>query len=391
MTNGLLDLPWWGLLLTALALTHITIATVTIFLHRHQAHRALELHPIVSHFFRFWLWLTTGMRTRDWVSIHRKHHAKCEGPEDPHSPRVYGIRKVLWEGAELYQAEAANPETLARYGYGTPDDWIERRLYSAHPGWGIALMFLLDLLLFGVHGITLWAVQMAWIPFWAAGVINGLGHYRGYRNFETSDASTNLVPWGILVGGEELHNNHHAYPASARLSNRWWEFDIGWAYIRLMQWLGLAEIRRTSPKIRLRREGRPIDLTTVQAVVRNRFHVLALYGRSVVLPVLRHEGKILAPADRRLLNKVRKLLVREDITLDEASRQTLREALSLSARLETVYRFKEELKLLWNNSSISYETRLHSLKDWCRRAEETPIQALQDFALLIRGYGLQTA
>lgn len=389
--NGLLDLPWWGLLLAALALTHVTIATVTIFLHRHQAHRALELHPAVSHFFRFWLWLTTGMRTRDWVAIHRKHHSKCEGPEDPHSPRVHGIRKVLWEGSELYRAEAANPDTLVKYGYGTPNDWIEHHLYSAHPAWGITLLFLLDLLLFGAAGITLWAVQMAWIPFWAAGVINGLGHYWGYRNFETSDASTNLIPWGILVGGEELHNNHHAYPASARLSNRWWEFDIGWAYIRLMNLLGLADIRRVSPKIHLGRELKPIDLATVKAVVRNRFHVLALYSRSVLLPVLRHEGRSLAPADRRVMRRVRKLLLRQDLPLDEAARQTLRQALSLSTRLETVYCFKEELKQLWSNSSTSYDARLHSLRDWCKRAEETHIQALQDFAVLIRGYGLQAA
>jgi stearoyl-CoA desaturase (delta-9 desaturase) len=391
MINGLLDLPWWGLILATLALTHVTIASVTIFLHRHQAHRALELHPAASHFFRVWLWLTTGMVTKEWVAIHRKHHSKCEGPEDPHSPRVHGIRKVLWQGSELYRTEAANEETLARYGYGTPDDGLERRLYSAHPGLGIVLMLVLDLLLFGVFGLTIWAVQMAWIPFWAAGVINGLGHYWGYRNFETSDASTNLVPFGLLVGGEELHNNHHAYPASARLSNRPWEFDIGWAYIRLLDWLGLAEIRRVSPKIRLGRVLEPVDMATVQAVVRNRFHVLALYGRSVVLPVLRHEGRTLAPADRRLLRGVRKLLVREDLLLDEAARQALREALSLSARLETVYRFKEELKQLWGNSSISYETRLQALRDWCRRAEETPIQALRDFALLIRGYGLQPA
>jgi stearoyl-CoA desaturase (delta-9 desaturase) len=391
MLTGLLDLPWWGLIIATLALTHVTIASVTIFLHRHQAHRALELHPLASHFFRFWLWLTTGMVTREWVSIHRKHHAKCELPEDPHSPRVFGIRKVLWEGSELYRAEAANTETLEKYGHGTPDDWIERHLYSAHPAFGIAFLFLLDAALFGAYGITIWAVQMAWIPFWAAGVINGLGHYWGYRNFETSDASTNLIPFGLLVGGEELHNNHHAYPYSARLSNRWWEFDIGWAYIRLMKLLGLAEIRRISPKIRIHRELRPIDLATVQAVVRNRVHILALYGRSVVLPVLRHEKKILAPADRHLLQKVKKLLVREGIAFDDNAHRSLQQALSLSSRLETVYRFKEELKQLWANSSISCETRLQSLKDWCRRAEETGIQSLEEFALLLRGYGLQPA
>ena len=391
MSKGLLDLPWWGIILAALALTHVTIASVTIFLHRHQAHRALELRPVVSHFFRFWLWLTTGMVTREWVAIHRKHHAKCETPEDPHSPRVFGIRKVLWEGAELYRAEAANSETLDRFGYGTPDDWLERHVYSRHPTWGLALCFVLDVLLFGVYGVTVWAVQMAWIPFWAAGVVNGLGHYWGYRNFETSDASTNLIPFGFLIGGEELHNNHHAYPFSARLSNRWWEFDIGWAYIRLMAMLGLAKVRRTAPKIRIAREPRPMDLATVQGVMRNRVHVLALYGRSVVLPVLRHEQKFLARGDRALLREAKKLLVREDIALDDTARQSLRQALSVSDRLETVYRFKGELKQIWTRSSVNYEVRLQALRDWCKRAEDTQIQALHDFALLLRRYSLQPA
>ncbi|CAL1241140.1 DesA family fatty acid desaturase [Candidatus Methylocalor cossyra] len=391
MINGLLDFPVWGLVVTTLVSTHITIASVTIFLHRHQAHRALDLHPVVSHFFRFWLWMTTSMVTKQWVAVHRKHHAKCETPEDPHSPRFFGIRKVLWEGAELYGQEAANPETLQRYGYGTPEDWLERHLYSRFPNAGVALYLLLDLLFFGVHGITVWAVQMIWIPFWAAGVVNGLGHYWGYRNFETPDASTNLIPFGLLIGGEELHNNHHAYPASARLSNRWWEIDIGWAYIRLMQILGLAKVRRIAPKIRIVRELATIDLTTVQAVVRNRFHVLALYSRSVVLPVFRHEWKILAPADRPLLKQVKKLLLREDLTLDEAAYQALGQALNLSAALATVYRFKQELKQLWSQSSATYEARIQALKDWCRRAEETQIEALYEFAQQLRGYKLQPA
>lgn len=391
MIDGLLDAPWWGLIAITLGLTHVTIASVTIFLHRHQAHRALELHPAVSHFFRLWLWLTTGMTTKAWVAIHRKHHAKCETPEDPHSPRVFGINKVLWEGAELYRIEAANPETLEKYGYGTPDDWIERKLYAPHPGLGVALMFLADIALFGLFGITVWAVQMLWIPFWAAGVVNGLGHYWGYRNFETRDAATNLIPIGLLIGGEELHNNHHAYPSSARLSSRWWELDIGWAYIRLMEFLRLAKVRRVAPKIRILPNKNPIDLATAQAVVRNRVHVLALYGRNVVMPVLNHEWKSAHPADRRLLRSVKKLLVREDIQLDEATTHTLNQALNLSQKLDTVYRFKEELKQLWSNSSISYEARIQSLRDWCKRAEETRIQALHDFALALRGYSLQPA
>ncbi|HYE36136.1 DesA family fatty acid desaturase [Methylocaldum sp.] len=390
MINGLLNLPWWELIGIVLGLTHVTIVSVTIFLHRHQAHRALNLHPIVSHFFRFWLWLTTGIVTKEWVAIHRKHHARCETPQDPHSPRVFGIRKVLWEGAELYRAEARHSETLDRYGYGTPNDWIERNLYSRYRGGGIALLFLMDIGLFGVYGITVWAVQMLWIPFWAAGVINGLGHYRGYRNFETPDASMNLFPLGLLIGGEELHNNHHAYPASARLSHRWWELDIGWGYIRLLQRFRLAEIRRTAPRIRLDRDPKPINPATVQAVVRNRYHILALYGHRVVVPVLRHEWKTAPPAHRRLLRNVKKLLVREGIPLDETACRTLKQALSLSRTLETIYRSKQELTQLWTRSSIHYEALVQSLEDWCKQAEATGIEALGDFAQLLRRYAQQT-
>jgi len=389
MIDGLLDFSGWGLIVITLGLTHVTIASVTIFLHRHQAHRALNLHPIVSHFFRFWLWLTTGIVTREWVAIHRKHHAHCETPQDPHSPRVFGIRKVLWEGAELYRAEARHVETLERYGYGTPNDWIERHLYSRYRGGGVALLFLIDVVLFGVYGITVWAVQMLWIPFWAAGVINGLGHYWGYRNFETPDASTNLLPLGLLIGGEELHNNHHAHPASARLAHRRWELDIGWVYIRLLQLFRLAEIRRTAPRLRLEHAPKPISLATVHAVVRNRSYILALYGRRVVLPVLRHEWKAAPPAYRPLLRDAKTLLVREGIPLDEAACRTLRQALNASRTLETIYRFKHDLNQLWTRSTIQYEARVQLLEDWCRQAEDTGIKALGDFARLLRRYALQ--
>lgn len=249
MFSGILDLPWWGLTLTALGLTHVTIASVTIFLHRHQAHRALELHPAVSHFFRFWLWFTTGMVTREWVAIHRKHHTKCETDHDPHSPQILGINSVLWGGILLYRNESSNPETIAIYGLGTPDDWLERKLYAPHNALGIAIMALLNIALFGlVPGILIFGVQMVWIPFWAAGVINGIGHWWGYRNFTSPDQSRNILPWGILIGGEELHNNHHAYAGSARLSNKWYEFDIGWAYIRMLALIGLAQVKNVAPR-----------------------------------------------------------------------------------------------------------------------------------------------
>jgi stearoyl-CoA desaturase (Delta-9 desaturase) len=277
--NGFVDLPWWGYVVVTLILTHVTIAAVTIYLHRHQAHRGLELHPVPSHFFRFWLWLSTGMITKEWVAIHRKHHAKCETEEDPHSPQIFGINKVLWLGVVLYVKEGYNQETLDRYGHGTPDDWLERNVYSPHAKLGVVLMLLIDLMLFGIAtGAIVWAVQMLWIPFWAAGVINGVGHFWGYRNFQPEDASRNIVPWGILIGGEELHNNHHAYASSAKLSNKWYEFDIGWMYIRILEMFGLAQVKKVAPRVRLDLAKQQCDAETLQAIITHRYDVLANYS-----------------------------------------------------------------------------------------------------------------
>ncbi len=287
MYSGVFSLPWWGYIVVALVFTHITIAGVTIYLHRHSAHRALDLHPAVSHFFRFWLWLTTGMETKQWTAIHRKHHARCETKEDPHSPQILGIEKVMWEGADLYKIEARNQETMERFGQGTPDDWIERNVYSKHSVLGIAAMMVINLALFGFIGLTIWAVQMMWIPLFAAGVINGVGHYWGYRSFQAEDASRNIVPWGIIIGGEELHNNHHAYPSSARLSNKWWEFDIGWLYIRLMEVCGLANVKKIAPKVTLVANKAQCDQDTLHAVIMNRYDVLAKYARSAEADVQR--------------------------------------------------------------------------------------------------------
>ena len=280
MYNGLFDLPWWGYVVVALVLTHITIAAVTIFLHRHQAHRALDLHPIPSHFFRLWLWLTTGMVTREWAAIHRKHHAKCETEEDPHSPQTRGLRKVLWQGAELYRAEAKNPETLQRYGHGTPDDWLERNVYR-HSVLGVSIMLVIDVIAFGALGLTIWAVQMVWIPFWAAGVVNGIGHYWGYRNYDCVDASRNISPWGILIGGEELHNNHHSFATSAKLSSKWYEFDIGWMYIRILELLGLAKVKKIIPQPKFGEAKAVPDFDTLQAIVTHRYDVMTRYMRSL--------------------------------------------------------------------------------------------------------------
>lgn len=375
----------------ALLLTHITIASVTIFLHRHQSHNTLQLNPIISHFFRFWLWLSTGMVTKQWVAIHRKHHAKCETSQDPHSPQIYGLKKLLLQGSELYRAEAKNQETLEKYGQGTPDDWIERNVYSRYPWLGITLMLFVDVALFGAIGITIFAVQMLWSPVWAAGVINGIGHFWGYRNFETSDASRNIVPWGILIGGEELHNNHHAHAQSARLSNKWWEFDIGWFYIRLLETLGLARVKKTAPKVQMVAGKRFVDLETVRAVIRHRFHIMKLYGRKVIKPVLRHERRRADGYASQLFRRVRKLMTREDIKLEGSALQTLNEALKQSKALETVYQFKQQLKALWQHSASNQAKRVERLQQWCAEAEKTGIQALQDFAAYLRSYTLQTA
>ena len=389
MYSGLIDLSITGYIITALVMTHITIASVTIFLHRHQAHRALDLHPVPSHFFRFWLWLTTGMVTKEWAAIHRKHHAKCETPDDPHSPQVLGINRVLWGGVLLYQKESSNADTMKRYGHGTPDDWLERTLYAPHPGYGLALMLLIDLLLFGfAAGPLIWLVQMVWIPFWAAGVVNGIGHYWGYRNYECPDASTNIVPWGILIGGEELHNNHHTFASSAKLSSKWWEFDIGWMYIRILQALGLARVKKVAPTPLMQPGKASIDLDTVRAVFNNRFQVITNYGRQVMLPVLHEEMARADESYRALLRQARRWVARDDSQVEESNRRKMESTLSLNQRLQTVYDFRRQLQQLWQRSSMTQDALIKALQDWCTEAEATGIRALQEFAQTLRSYTL---
>ena len=386
MFTGVFDLPWWGYVIYALAVTHITIAGVTIYLHRCQAHRAVDLHPIVSHFFRFWLWLTTGMVTKNWTAIHRKHHARVETEEDPHSPQIYGINKVLWEGAELYRKEAKNQETKDKYGQGTPDDWLERNVYTPHDRYGISILFVLNFVLFGFVGITIWAIQMAWIPFFAAGVINGIGHYWGYRSFQPEDTSTNIVPWGILIGGEELHNNHHAYATSARLSNRWYEFDIGWLYIRTLEVLGLAEVKKVAPRLKFDTPKPQCDLATLQAVVTHRYEVLAKYAKSL-RATCAHEMKALK-ASRVSVDwaALKRWLHNDTSTLPQPEREQRERVLKASSRLATVYTMRDELAALWQRSTASKEQLVHQLEDWCRRAEASGIEALQAFSKRLRCY-----
>jgi stearoyl-CoA desaturase (delta-9 desaturase) len=393
MFSGLFDLPWWGCVLAALALTHVTIAAVTIFLHRHQAHRALDLHPLPSHFFRFWLWLTTGMVTKEWAAIHRKHHAKCETAEDPHSPQILGINRVLWGGVFLYVKESFNAETIERYGHGTPDDWIERKLYARFSYLGVTILALIDMALFGVvPGLAIWAVQIVWIPFWAAGVINGVGHYWGYRNWASADASTNIVPLGLLIGGEELHNNHHAFATSAKLSNKWYEFDIGWAYIRILEMLGLARVKKLAPRPRIAAARPTIDLQTLQAVITYRYDVMARYLKSLK-QVYREELARLkrtngAFASSARLKTLRRWLMRDDRELHAQEQAELQSLLDKSNRLATLYAMRRELSSLWERSNASREQLLKQLQDWCGRAEASGIAQLQELSLLFRRYAV---
>jgi len=385
LANGLWHLSWWQVVLYTLVTTHITIAAVTIFLHRTQAHRAMDLGPIPSHFFRFWLWLGTGMVTKEWVAIHRKHHAKCETPDDPHSPQTRGIETVLWRGAELYRAEAKNQDTMAKFGHGTPNDWIERNLYTRYSWQGVGLMLILDLALFGALGATVWAVQMLWIPITAAGIINGIGHYWGYRNFEAPDASTNVSPWGIIIGGEELHNNHHTYPTSAKFSVKKYEFDIGWMYIRMFERLGWAKVRKVPPKLRLGEVQPVADEKTLEALIANRYEVMAGYARELrracKAEIEKVQGK---PADLSLLKAAKRWLPRDADRVPAEAVPQLAQARAQHPVLDKMVTMREELRQMWMNTSHSREQLAADLQGWCRRAEESGIAQLQQISLRLR-------
>ena len=385
LAHGLWHLAWWQIVLFTLAITHVTMVSVTVFLHRHQAHRALDLHPIASHFFRFWLWLTTGQVTKEWASIHRKHHAKCEQSDDPHSPHVYGIKTVLLQGYELYRAEAVKPETLARYGHGTPSDWLERNLYSRLSWWGVLAMLIIDVALFGAAGMTVWAVQMAWTPVMAAGIINGAAHYWGYRNFEAPDASTNISPWGILIAGEELHNNHHTYPTSAKLSVKPYEFDIGWVYISLLQKLRLATVKKTPPKLAFGDVRAVADEKTLEALISNRYEIMASYAKD-----MRRTFKIelqamkARSADASVLKAAQRWLHRDSEKVPATAVSQLVLARAASPVLDKMVLMREELRQLWLNRSHTREQLAADLQAWCHHAEASGIAALQEFSLRLR-------
>jgi stearoyl-CoA desaturase (delta-9 desaturase) len=387
LDTGLLDFSGWQIVGFTLLTTHITIAAVTIYLHRCQAHRALDLHPLVSHFFRAWLWLGTGMVTREWAAIHRKHHARCETPDDPHSPQTRGLRKVLLEGVELYRAEAANRETIEKFGHGAPDDWVERHVYSRHSSLGVYLTLLIDVLLFGAAGLTVFAVQMIWIPVTAAGIINGIGHFWGYRNWDSPDASTNVFPIGLIIGGEELHNNHHAFGSSAKLSSKWYEFDVGWMYIRILSMLGLATVRRLAPTPKFA-EARPVvDAHTLQAVIAHRYDMMAAFADSLRRTCAEEARRLGSRrSEQALLSGARSWLVVDagKWTADQKARVS--EVFAASDAVRKLVEMRQELAILWERSTLSKDQLLESLQQWLSRAESSGMRPLQELALRVRRY-----
>ena len=388
MFDGLLNLPWWGDVLAGLVMVQITIAAVTIYLHRCQAHRALDLHPVVAHIFRFWLWISTGMITKEWAAIHRKHHAKCETEEDPHSPRIHGINKILFGGVVLYVKESYKTDVIEKYGHSTPTDWLERNIYTPLNKWGIGLMAAIDVLLFGgLAGALIWGVQMLWIPFWAAGVINGIGHYFGYRNFQTDDDSTNMVPWALWIGGEELHNNHHAYPTSAKFSIRPYEFDLGWMYVKILESLGLATVRKQAPKVKLDPSKWEVDAATLQAVIAHRFDVMANYAKSIKrtskieIESLKAKGH-----DCGAIESARKWLHRDPVVIPAQHRERLDQVVAANAALKTTLTMRQELARIWERSTLNTEQLVQQLKDWCERAETSGVTPLVEFSHRLRSY-----
>ncbi len=386
MFYGLLDLPWWGMALTFLCFTQLTIMAVTLYLHRCMAHRSLDMHPLLSHVFRFWLWATTGMQTKAWTAIHRKHHAKCETMEDPHSPQIFGIKTVMSKGAELYRKEALNQETLDKYGKGTPNDWLERHVY-ARASLGFSLLLVFNVSMFGVPGLGMWALQMAWIPFFAAGVINGAGHFWGYRNFESADASTNLIPWGFFVGGEELHNNHHTYPTSAKFSIKPWEFDIGWMYLTIFKKMKLVHIKRVAPKV-VPEPGKSLDMDTVAQLIQNRFEVMTRFTKFVTKPAFENTKPTVARSEWKLLKSLKPILTKDWARVDASVRESLSGFFSHYQNLNQVFEFRMKLQEIWDKTYASPKELLESLQAWCAEAEKSGVRALEEFSSYLQSYKL---
>jgi stearoyl-CoA desaturase (delta-9 desaturase) len=384
LSHGLTGAGWGSMLVYLLVVTQLTIFTVTLFYHRSQTHRGVDFHPALNGFFRFWGWLTTGMVVREWVAIHRKHHAKVETEEDPHSPHIYGIKKVFWDGVSLYREASYNKNDMEKYGRGTPDDWIERKLFGGHPYWGPTLMAIINLSLFGVIGLAIWAVQMIWIPFWAAGFVNGIGHYWGYRNFESADTARNISPWGFWIGGEELHNNHHAFPSSAKFALRKWEFDIGWSIICALKSVGLAKVLRVAPTLDVRPNVHLPDAETLKAVLTHRFHAMTDYYRNVIVPTLRDEAQHAGDSIKSVPRRMRLALADGGRWLDSEGHDRLQAVLAKRPTLSTVCEFRSRLAALMEQRGA--EQALKGLQQWIGEAEQSGIRSLQEFAARLKGY-----
>jgi stearoyl-CoA desaturase (delta-9 desaturase) len=392
LAGGLLQTGFWGLALYLLVATQLTIFSVTLYLHRSQAHRGVDFHPVLAHFFRFWTWLTTSMITKEWAAIHRKHHAKCETEEDPHSPMYKGIKTVFWRGVELYREARSDRASIEQYGKGCPDDWIERKLYTPHATLGPTLLLFVSFALFGFAGVAVWAIQMAWIPFWAAGVVNGLGHWWGYRNFETTDTATNLTPWGVWIGGEELHNNHHAFPSSAKFALRRWEFDIGWAAIKGLETLGLAKVLRVAPSLDVRPNINVPDADTMKALLAHRFQAMTDYQRNVLTPALREEAAAAGAKLRALLPRpLRKGIVDDGRWLNPEARAQLQTWVAQRPRIRTLVEYRARLSEVLEARSNDAAERLRQLQAWCHEAEASGIRVLQEYSARLKGYSLQSA
>ena len=390
--GGVLQPGWGAVALYVLIATQLTIFSVTLYLHRSQAHRGVDFHPVIAHVFRFWNWLSTSMIVREWVAIHRKHHAKCETEEDPHSPMVKGIGHVFWRGVELYREARTDRASIEQYGKGTPEDWIERRVYTPMATFGPTLLLIVLFALFGFKGVAAWAVQMFWIPFWAAGVVNGLGHWWGYRNFETTDTATNLSPWGVWIGGEDLHNNHHAFPSSAKFALRKWEFDIGWAVIKSLEKLGLAKVLRVAPSLDVRPNIPVPDMLTMKALLAHRFQAMTDFQRTVLKPALREEAAARGAKVRKLMpRKLRKGLADDGRWLPPDAREQLHQWIEQSPRIQTLVEYRRKLAAVLEARSNNAADSLHNLQVWCREAEASGIRVLQEYSARLKGYSLQSA
>ena len=390
LARGLFQDASWGTWIAYfLIVTQLTIFTVTLYLHRSQTHRGVDFHPILAHGFRLWSWLSTAMVTKQWVAIHRKHHARCETEDDPHSPMVHGIDKVLWEGVDLYRIASRDMAEIEKYGRGTPDDWIERNVYARAPSMGPTLLLFINFALFGAVGVAIWALQMVWIPFWAAGVVNGLGHWWGYRNFESADTSTNLSPWGLIIGGEELHNNHHAFPSSAKFSLRRFEFDIGWAAIRFFEFFRLAKVLRVAPSLDVRPNVPIPDADTVKALLSHKFHVMSDYFRGVIVPAMQEDASRAGASLKAMPRKLRNALGSGGRWLDADARERMGQFISQAPTVQTVMEYRHRLQETLDNRNG--EAMMESLRQWCREAEASGIRALQEFAAKLKGYRLSGA